>query len=100
MKTLRFWVSGQTLNAIDIPMDLVKGTRNYLQCAFSFDGAEWSGCKVVAEFGDGQAVPIIDYTCLVPDEAAAKQYFKLRLIGVRGDYRIVTNYAIIKQGVN
>ena len=59
MKTLQFKVSGQTLNVIDIPMDLVKGTRNYLQCAFSFDGAEWSGCKVVAEFGDGRAVPII-----------------------------------------
>lgn len=100
MKTLRFRVSDQYLEAVSIPNDLIKGTRNYLQCTFSFDGADWSGCKVVAEFGDGQAAPVLNNSCLVPDDSAARQYFKFRLIGVRDDYKIVTNYAIIKQGVN
>ena len=98
MKTLQFRVSGQTLDAIDIPIDLVKGTRNYLQCAFSFEGNEWMGCKVAAEFGDGQAAPVLNNSCLVPDDSAARQYFKFRLIGVRDDYKIVTNYSIVKQG--
>ena len=97
MKTLRFRVLGQKLEAVDIPTDLVKGTSNYLQCAFTFEGADWIGCKVAAEFGDGQAVPIINYSCMVPEDSAARQYFKFRLIGVREDFKIITNEIIIKQ---
>lgn len=98
MRTLQFRVSGQKLEAIDIPTDLVKGTRNYLQCAFSFEGSDWNGCKVVAEFG-GYAAPVINQMCMVPDEAAARQYFKLQLIGVRNTYLITTNEVVVKQGV-
>lgn len=100
MKTLYFRASGQKLEATDIPNDLIKGTKNYLQCAFSFEGQDWTGCKVVAEFNGSLAVPVTDYICNVPDEAAAKQYFKLRLIGVKDEYRIITNEVIVKQEVN
>ena len=99
MRTLQFRVSGQRLEAVDIPTDLVKGTRNYLQCAFSFEGSDWNGCKVVAEFGGGYAAPVVNQMCMVPDEAAVRQYFKLHLIGVRDSYLITTNEVIIKQGV-
>lgn len=100
MKTLYFKVSGQKLEAVDIPNNLIKGTKNYIQCAFSFEGQDWTGCKVVAEFNDGLAVPVVDYICDVPDEAAARQYIKFRLIGVKDNYRIVTNNIIVKQEVN
>lgn len=99
MKTLYFSVSGQKLKTVRIPDDLIKGTKRYLQCEFSFDGQDWSGCKVVAEFNEKYAAPVKNRICMVPDEAAARQYFKLRLIGVKDDYQIVTNNVIIKQGV-
>lgn len=98
MKTLLFRVVGQKLEAIDIPPNLVKGSRSYLRCTFSFESNDWVGCKVAAEFGDGQAVPIVDRAFMVPDGIAARQYFKFRLIGVREDYKIITNDVIIKQG--
>lgn len=98
MKTLYFKVSGQSLQLLSNTDDIVKGTRNYLRCAFSFEGYEWNGCKVVAEFQNGKAIPVINGSCFVPDDSAVRQYFKFRLIGEQQDCRVVTNWVIIKQG--
>ncbi len=99
MKELKFKVSGQRLEGVDIPTDLIAGTKGYLHCTFSFEGTDWNNCKVVAEFEDDLAVPVINHICQVPVEASARPYFKFRLIGVNDDYLINTNKIIVKQEV-
>lgn len=104
MRTLRFKVSGQEL--IRAPgcnfSNIIAGTSGYLQAAFEF-GQDWDGTVQVAAFYpyfQSQEVGrlIKDGACIVPDEVAAYDTFKVGVVGQRENgQRITTNLITIKQ---
>lgn len=97
MRVLKFKVSGQTLEPVEIPDDLNPGSEGYLQCKFDTNDNSWAGCKLIAEFNRNEAAYVIGGVCLVPDSISSRPIFKVRLHGVRGSkYRIVTNDVIIR----
>ena len=104
MRTLRFKVSGQELSrapGCDFG-NIIAGTSGYLQVAFEFD-ADWDGTVQVAAFypylqSQEIATLIRDGACIVPDEVAAYDTFKIGVVGQRGNgQRITTNLITIKQ---
>lgn len=98
MKVLKFKVSGQSLVPVDIPDDIVPGTRGYLRCEFDASSdSSWAGCTLIAEFNESEAMMIRNGRCSIPDSISARSIFKIRLYGIRGkSYRIVTNNVTIK----
>lgn len=88
---------GQQLTVRSRPEHIVAGSRGVLRLRFGFD-AEWDGFRACADFG-GEAVPIIDGACTVPDSAAAQRTVKVRVVGERDGMRMSTGTARIKQEV-
>lgn len=104
MRTLKFIVEDQIVK-MDPDCDfsgIVPGTEGYLQAEFSFS-SEWSDCVKAAGFFStlGKEYPpqiLKDgQTCIIPKEALGKRSFKIQVIGVRKDYKIVTNRLTVKQ---
>lgn len=102
MRTLKFNVDGQTLRKdsdCDFS-DLVAGTEGYLEASFKFSD-EWNGCKKAVIFsnalGIGYPVPIINNHCDIPKDALTDYYFKLHVVGVKDDYKLVTNDVRVNQ---
>lgn len=103
MLTLKFSVEAQKLSADFGDVRIVRGTKNFLKCAFDFKDSSWSGCKIAAVFevpGQNEyPVAVSHGTCMVPEEVTDGKNFKLKLIGVnRIGYKIVTNKILITQG--
>lgn len=103
MRDLQFTVDEQTLSASGDILNIVRGSKGYLRCRFAFCQDSWKRCNVVVVFESESnteyAVPLNrDGVCDVPDEVTDGKHFKIRLIGVRGDYRITTNKILINQG--
>lgn len=98
MRVLKFKVSGQTLEPIEIPNGIVPGTKGYLRCEFDVSSdSSWAGCTLIAEFNESEAMMIRNGRCSIPDNISARSIFKIRLHGIRGkSYRIVTNNVTIK----
>lgn len=98
MRVLKFKVSGQTLEPVDIPSDIVPGTKGYLRCEFSTLGeSAWTGCDLIAEFNNSEAVRVRNGRCAIPDSISSRSIFKVKLYGIRGSgYRVVTNDLIVK----
>lgn len=102
MRNLQFTVNGQRLSKVGDFSNIVKGTKEYLKCNFTFEGNDWIGHKAVAIFsGNGKAefatAIMSDGTCMVPNEVTDYTSFKLRLIGARDNSRITTNTVLISQ---
>lgn len=100
MRTLKFEVAGQKLTKIGDFSNIVKGSKQYLKCEFSFDRTEWLKHKVVAIFeqdGNEYPVAVLNSTCMIPDEVTDSSFFKVRLIGVRNECHINTNKVLIEQ---
>lgn len=104
MRTLRFRVSGQELTrapGCDFS-NIIAGTSGYLQVAFEFD-SDWDDTVRVAAFyphlQDREVATLIrDGACIVPDEVAAYDQFKIGVVGQRENgQRITTNLITIKQ---
>ena len=101
MKTLRFIVDGQSIKK-DPSCDfkgLVPGTKGYLKASFRFSD-EWKGCKKAAVFnslGREYAVPLINGTCEIPEEALTWRVFSVKVAGIRDGYRITTNKVEVLQ---
>lgn len=103
MRTLKFIVEKQTIRK-DSNCDfsgIVRGTKGYLQAVFLFS-LEWDGLLKVAEFrkwidGEPVVVPIINNTCKVPDEVTDGRSWRVNVIGKRGDTRLTTDAAEVRQ---
>ena len=101
MRILSFTVDGQKLSKSGDFSNIVRGSKGYLQCKFSFEGNDWDRHKVIAVFttnDDESAIRLNpDKTCMVPDEVTDAPNFKMELVGVLGDKKITTNKEIIEQ---
>ena len=104
MRTLKFIVTGQHIEKDPICdfSGLVPGTKGYLRAAFSFS-KEWNGCGKIAEFrrfSTSEPVPvkIVGDACIIPAEVTAKRSFKVTVIGVKKEFKIITDNVEVKQG--
>ena len=103
MRTLHFTVDEQILSASDDVRDIVRGSKGYLRCQFAFDQDSWKKCNVIVAFeSDSNTEHAVslnrDGICNVPDEVTDGKHFKIRLIGVKKQYRITTNKILVSQG--
>ena len=83
MHRLTFVVNGQNLVKLKGFDGLVAGTKGHLQAHFTFTG-DWSGLRKVAVFtcrSGEYPVLITNNTCMVPDEVAACESFKVHIVG-------------------
>jgi hypothetical protein len=104
MRTLRFIVEDQIIKQ-DPNCDfdgLVPGTNGYLEAEFSFS-PQWDGCVKAAGFYSpmgreiGASVLVGGTTCTVPFEALKFQAFKIRIVGKKGDLKLVTDKVTVTQ---
>lgn len=104
MRKLEFKIEGQVLKKdpdCDFSM-IVRGSRGYLQCSFSFD-ENWNGCTKVVHFytDDGKStfIKLVGDTCMVPDDVLDNAVISLNAIGVDStrDYKITSTMEDIKQ---
>ena len=104
MRTLKFIVSGQIVKpdpSCDI-CNLVPGGEECVKLDFEFS-KDWRGYAKGVEFTSamGKEFPpklLSDgKSCIVPTEALARRIFKIRVIGIQGDKKLVTNKLAIKQ---
>lgn len=103
MRDLNFEVDGQALRKVGDFSGIIRGSKKYLRCVFSYKGTDWSNMRAIAVFeynGNEYAVAVQkDGTCVVPDEVTDESYFKVFLVGVTGnDRKIITNKELINQG--
>lgn len=102
MRTLKFNTVEQTLrkNPNCDFSDLVSGTEGYLNAEFDFS-SEWFGCKKAAVFtsttGSNYPVPIVNNHCDIPKEVLTDYYFKVHVVGIKDDYKLVTNDIRVNQ---
>lgn len=102
MRTLKFNVEGQRLKkdpACNFS-GIVKGSKGYLQCSFSFS-REWAGCKVAASFWgydkELDAAAVVHGVCQIPDSVTDFRRLGISLTGVKDGYCITTNKIWIEQ---
>lgn len=117
MRELLFVVSKQYLGKSQKGdfSNVIKGTSNYLQCSFTFD-SDWNGFIKVAEFigkekpktkmdklkntnvtGESYGQIIKDGKCNIPNEVTKYDIIMIRVIGKKGEQRIVTNFVEVEQ---
>lgn len=102
MRTLKFIVDKLNISR-DPSCDfsgLVPGTEGYLQAEFSFS-KEWDDCVKIAAFYDNKneySVMLEDgKSCIIPNEAADRPAFGVRVYGKSTKHKIVTNKEIVIQ---
>jgi hypothetical protein len=104
LRTLKFVVNRQVIEkARDCDFDgLVKGTNGYLMAKFLFS-EDWNGCaKVVgfySSYGNEYAPQVLDNenSCMIPEEALARETFVIKVFGKRENFTITTNKLAINQ---
>jgi hypothetical protein len=98
MRVLRFIVNDQFIEK-DPNCDfsgLVPGTKGYLTAEFIFS-KEWDGFFKVAAFysvlGTEYPPQVLEdgKTCLIPEEALKKRFFRIQIIGRKLETRLKTN---------
>lgn len=103
MRQLFFEVDGQTLRKNGDFSNIIKGTKNFLECVFDFKGDDWIGRKVIAVFEKKSkefAVHIsLDGTCSIPDDITQEKNFTVKVVGVKGESTTITNRVLIVQEV-
>lgn len=81
---------------------IVKGSKGYLQCRFSFS-EEWQKMKKVAVFSDAygfkeeHAVPVIENVCPVPDEVTDGHRIYIKVVGKQDGVMIKTRVCALDQ---
>lgn len=104
MRTLKFIVDNQTIRR-DPKCDfanLIPGTEKYLRVEFSFS-SEWNGFKKTVGFFSamGKEFPsqaLVDgKSCMIPFEVLRRRVFRVRVLGERGETKIITNKLAISQ---
>ena len=99
MREIQFKVAAQVLEVTGDVSNIVPGTSGYLEAHFDFS-EEGADCVKVASFfsrGKEYAELVTDDKCVIPAEALTSRYFKVQVIGVKRDYRILTNKVKIVQ---
>lgn len=98
MRTLTFFVSGQTLRKEGDFSGITAGSKGYLKCRFRTDDADWKGAKKVALFNEAYPVAVNAlHECCVPDAVTDGKSFKVLLVGQNRSARITTNQVLIEQ---
>lgn len=101
MRTLSFKVDGQKLSKDGDFSNIIRGSKRYLRCKFSFEGNDWDRHRLIAVFevNDEEHAVLLnpDKTCLVPDEVTNASSIILYVVGVLRDEKIVTNKELIEQ---
>lgn len=104
MRTLKFIVDGSVIRP-DPKCDfsgLVPGAKGYLLAEFSFTN-DWNGYTKVAEFTSrlGREYPpqvLTDgKTCVIPEDALKKRFFKIKVLGKKDGITIETNKVTVDQ---
>lgn len=104
MRTLRFIVDDQILKP-DPNCDfdnLIPGTEGYLQAEFTFS-KKWNNCAKIATFWSvmgvayGGEVLRDGKNCSIPADALKKRKFKIQIVGINRDLKLVTNKLVISQ---
>jgi hypothetical protein len=104
MRELVFEVDGQRLKKqADCDFSgLVAGSEGYLKAKFVFS-SEWAGCKKAASFwvGEKEHPALLDETdsCIIRPEALTGASFKVSVVGVKTNYKIVSNRTKVRQEV-
>lgn len=95
MKGLKCTIIGAEISC-EIEKMLVSHGRNQFECDFEFD-EQWEGLTLSAVFvGKGAyQCPIVDGSCIVPQEIQSGKYFSLGVVGVAEDKTYVTNLAMV-----
>lgn len=104
MRVLKFDINGQIIeqNPDCDFSGLVPGTKGYIQAEFHFS-SDWDGYVKVASFrsrlGKEYTPQVLKdgRSCVIPSEALDKQYFKIQIIGKKGDSIMKTNKVEINQ---
>lgn len=97
---LKFIVNGQLLKLIN-PTSLVKGSRNYLKCRFTFS-EDLKDYRKVAKFtarNVEEYMPIIDELCSIPDNITSFRKFHISVLCMKDTQYIPTNEVTIRQEV-
>lgn len=102
MRTLQFSVDGQKLIKENDFSNIIRGSKGYLDCRFTFNTADWSGRKIIALFENGGeefAMAVnADRSCGVPNEVTDSSFFRIKLVGVGADgSQIITNKILVEQ---
>lgn len=101
MRTLQFSVDKQRLTKNGDFSKIVRGSKGYLKCYFIFEDDDWKNHKVAAIFeNSNDEYPVAvkhDGTCEVPNEVTDSKYFKIRLVGLKNETRIITNKILVSQ---
>lgn len=101
MRDIQIKVTGQQIEVIGNCDGIVAGSQNYLQAVFEFSD-EWNNCIKIASFwSKNKEYPVLvrNDKCMIPDEALTERYFKVSVLGQRGDYRITSDKIKIMQEV-
>lgn len=99
MRILQYRVTGQNLSKVESHLGLVRGSKGYLKCRFTFDD-DWHGLKKVAIFrtSDGKKyMPIVGGFADVPDAVTVKEKFYVSVIGQSDDQTITTGEIMERQ---
>ena len=101
MKVLRVMVHGQSLTKADDFGTIVSGSKGYLRCAFQFTDTQWDRVRKIAVFEDGEKeeAVVLDKSgqCDVPDTITNKTFFRVRLVGVDKERKLMTERLLINQ---
>lgn len=101
MRILKFNVTGQILDRDDSCNfnGLVSGSKNYLEAEFNFN-AEWDGYKKVAVFVNGNKeypAAIVKGKCKIDNDALTSRYFRIYVVGKKGEEQINTTSIKVRQ---
>lgn len=101
MRTLEFNVNGQRLSKTGNFSGIVRGSTNYLKCAFNFTDSDWNKCKIgiVFEYRGIEHVVIMgnDRAVVVPPDISDKKSFRVRVVGIKDNYKLSTNKVLVNQ---
>lgn len=102
MRTLKFIVDHLIVRP-DPSCDfdnLIPGTEGYLVAEFTF-APEWNNCAKVVEFSrnfkECEPQVLKNGRCIIPADALVGRTFKIRVIGKRDGYKLITNKLTVKQ---
>lgn len=100
-KEIKIYVDGQEIR-LEQSGAIVRGSKGYLQCRFSFSDG-WQKMKKVAVFSDGYgfkkeyAVPITGDVCHIPDAVTDGRRIYIKVVGMKENVVITTRVCALDQ---
>ena len=101
MRTLNFNIENQKLKKDGDFSGIIRGSKQYLRCFFSFDGDTWNGLRKIAVFENLNGEHAVDLSrdgsCIVPDEVTDGSFFRVKMVGIGKNTKIFTNKELVCQ---